>query len=429
MRRRAVTNRIKTVALTDPQPEFVSLVKAGANGTPWLAVKDDESGPALKVDRVGLGVRGYEVIGVTFAKTEKWTKESAKEWLDAGGYEGYSLEETDDAVVAKSTDELPADAKVSLVEMDGLKVAIVKTEVAKKAEDVNPGADKAPEGDVAAKDEKPVETSALGVIAKRFDEYAGYYSETPSTLSEALKAGNDGVPPGYYEIETAFRVTLFRAMREEPALVPTITREFGEVIQKMADAFNGFVGRNKADAEANMDAWMGGKSEDKNMTTKTDAPAKPAVKQDAPASEGKPTAVENEAAQKGGADPTKEQSAETAPEQPAADEPKDTAKEEAPKEPSLAEQIAAAVKAAMEPVVALVAEVSKKTDDAKAALEQRVASLETEGPSRKSADVDEAPAGSKSEKQDSAEDEFARRALRSSLGISGGANAFTQRKR
>ena len=421
MRRRATTNRIKTVALTDPQPEFVSLVKAGANGTPWLAVKDDEAGPALKVDRVGLGARGYEIVGVEFSKAEKWTQESAQEWLTSGGYEGYVLEDGETSVVAKSEDGIPEGARV--VEMDGVKVSIIKAETAQKEDkpenggDVNPGAN--PEV-------KITEPAAKSDLRAKFDEYAAWDSEKPGTLSEALKAGNDGVPPGYYELETAFRVTLFRAMRDEPSLVPTITTEFGAVIQKMAEAFTGFVGRNKADAEANLDRWMLGDTKETTVTTKTDAPAQPAQKTEP---ETTPAVVD---AQKGGTDPTKEE--------PVKDKPGETqekAKQEpATPEPSLAEQIASAVGVAVKgaisevvaPLAARVEEVAKKADSAMADVAQRVASLETEGPSRKSADVEESDTGSQ-KTVDAAEARYNERALRGAFGISGGSMAFGQRTR
>jgi hypothetical protein len=135
MNRNAKVQRKRVKALTDPQPQFVSLVTAGANMTPFSVVRSDgEEGPAGAADVVATAKGDtHEIAQLVFAKGVYDTVEAVKAWLVDGGYEDSTeITETDDAfIVGEKTEnstaveyegvtiflsELPEDAEVAPVE-------------------------------------------------------------------------------------------------------------------------------------------------------------------------------------------------------------------------------------------------------------------------------------------------------------------------
>jgi hypothetical protein len=84
--RKGKKHRQTLKALTDPQPEFVSLVFGGANKTPFRAVRAD--GAAVGEDVMPeQTIKAQAIARVEFA-AEKFADESAvKSWLTDGGYD------------------------------------------------------------------------------------------------------------------------------------------------------------------------------------------------------------------------------------------------------------------------------------------------------------------------------------------------------
>ena len=110
MRVKPISRTIKANALTNPNPSFVSQVKAGANQKPWRAVKMDAAVPVETPEDVSMKIKptqktsnaivaavapkGYGVMQFEFA-TEQFADEAAvKAWMDAGGYEDYTVTTT-----------------------------------------------------------------------------------------------------------------------------------------------------------------------------------------------------------------------------------------------------------------------------------------------------------------------------------------------
>lgn len=86
--------RKRVKALTDPKPEFVSLVMAGANMTPFTSVKADG------VEEVVAKADTHEIVHIVFAKAEYADADAVKAWLTAGGYpDDTEVVEREDAFV------------------------------------------------------------------------------------------------------------------------------------------------------------------------------------------------------------------------------------------------------------------------------------------------------------------------------------------
>jgi hypothetical protein len=120
---RRTPRKMKTiaVALTDPQPNFVSLVKAGANMTPFKAVRaavEVEGDDEMKVTRSS----DHGIASFTFSKEVFKTEAEVKAWLDAGGYEDYEIVSKDDAFFVAGEEGLSEE--VQLVEKDGVTTAV-----------------------------------------------------------------------------------------------------------------------------------------------------------------------------------------------------------------------------------------------------------------------------------------------------------------
>ena len=118
-------HKVETKALTDPKPAFVSLVKAGANQVPFLAVRCD--GDVSLQERIKImRQKGYEVARVEMKRGDQFPDlAAAQKWLTEGGYEGAQLVEAGDCFKAEGDEsafeqdsivqiELPGEANVTV---------------------------------------------------------------------------------------------------------------------------------------------------------------------------------------------------------------------------------------------------------------------------------------------------------------------------
>lgn len=110
MKIKPISRTIKATALTNPDPSFVSMVKAGANQKPWRAVKmdaaviaDNEEADDMKTKKgkaagavvAAVAPKGYGVMQFEFAKSEGFADvDAVKAWMTEGGYEDYEIAET-----------------------------------------------------------------------------------------------------------------------------------------------------------------------------------------------------------------------------------------------------------------------------------------------------------------------------------------------
>lgn len=107
MKRTATSQRRRSKALTDPQPEFVSLVRTGANMTPFRVVRAEDvegetEAEAAVVEEIeadpatSVKAADHEVLMIVFDKEVYGDEATVKAWLDDGGYEDYTITAKDD---------------------------------------------------------------------------------------------------------------------------------------------------------------------------------------------------------------------------------------------------------------------------------------------------------------------------------------------
>lgn len=253
MNRTPKTQRRKLKALTDPRPEFVSLVSAGANQTPFLVVKSDE--PAAKSDT-------HDIVGIRFQAANFPDEAAVKAWLDEGGYEDYEITKADNGDFTVGSDEIDAeDSRMSVIDMDGLSVFVMKREEASGdlaetqgasvetvdgqqavKEDEKAEAEEPAVADEAAKEEAPAaeveETAAeKSELRVKFDDFMAHYSNG-ETLNKVLEDGFDGVPPGFYDVmhamHTAVRNCIVGGDLEG---VRRVAAEFGDLVVNLVSVF------------------------------------------------------------------------------------------------------------------------------------------------------------------------------------------------
>lgn len=158
MRVEGKTKSTTARALTNPRPSFVSLVKAGANLTPFVVTKaegeedmttaiprrrrvvkttsEDALGHPLKAVKT----EGVAIAAISFSKSDAFKDEGdVKNWLDDGGYTDYEIAATDKgwSVVNKSDEFEGALKTVSVTAQVDVSLGTVKKA---EAEEVNPGA-------------------------------------------------------------------------------------------------------------------------------------------------------------------------------------------------------------------------------------------------------------------------------------------------
>ena len=135
--------------LTDPQPEFVSLVSAGANQTPFRIVKID--GEAVPHDHL-LSEQEHEMPKTTHKKTVADTaaeqparkqdgfdvhairfqgeiftsEEEVAKWLDQGGYEDYAIAKTDWGYEVAGSPAEAFEGEISKIDAEGVVILVGK---------------------------------------------------------------------------------------------------------------------------------------------------------------------------------------------------------------------------------------------------------------------------------------------------------------
>lgn len=216
MLRMPQSRRRRVKALTDPQPEFVSLVKAGANMTPFRALRADvveDSTPAetevvaeksedAPEAEVSFKADTHEIARVVFQKSAFADVEAVKSWLDDGGYETTDLEIAEKGETFEVGDL--AEGATREIALEGMTVYVVeKTEEgdpAEKAsavvEEVSVKSDE-PAAEVVA---DPIEAVVLGgepeVSAKSEEAGETVAKQDPMTmdLPVLIAKGEDGLP-------------------------------------------------------------------------------------------------------------------------------------------------------------------------------------------------------------------------------------------
>lgn len=238
--KRRVTKVVKI--MTNPNPEFVSMVGHPANQTPFKAVRLDprfieEAANAAAAHELAQRSGASEVVihRIAFDRNVFKAEETVRSYLDTRCVTNYSLETgekyfevagvpLDD--IEGDVEQIPAQRGVTMYVGRTRKSAaepVVKT--------VNPGAEKAMS--VARSTATPAE------VVHRYDTWLAGYSDE-KTIGAVIKAGSwDGFPPGFYEVAYAFQTAMSNALRDKDEVaVKALGDEFTGIILKLVKLFD-----------------------------------------------------------------------------------------------------------------------------------------------------------------------------------------------
>ncbi len=175
MKRNPVEVEISARALTEPRPQFVSLVKAGANQRPFWAVRADlsagDGGDTQKQETAMNIADGHDIAQLDFATAEFPDEAAVRAWLDKGGYEDADITKTKDGFSVENTTVEFEAGSISKIEeaVKGLTAFVgriaVEEKIEKTAEELA--------AEQAAANTSAVETSAGGNAAAKADEGTG----------------------------------------------------------------------------------------------------------------------------------------------------------------------------------------------------------------------------------------------------------------
>lgn len=164
MKIKPIKRTIKATALCNPDPSFVSQVRAGANQRPFRAIKMDAAAPAsehegtetpMKIKQkanatvAAIAPKGYGIMQFEFQKSEFADENAVKAWLDAGGYEDYEITTTSKGFEVSDNETKFETGSVMRIEdaADGVAVFVGKlTSEEAPAEEPTGEGDPAPEG-------------------------------------------------------------------------------------------------------------------------------------------------------------------------------------------------------------------------------------------------------------------------------------------
>jgi hypothetical protein len=130
-------------ALTDPQPEFVSLVFGGANKTPFRAIRAD--GAAVGEEEVTVKENSHSIARVEFSGAKFADEAAVKSWLISGGYDpAMPITKTDAGfMVDSNVDPETVLTVIDMADTQGVKVFTIATkadDTLELTQEVHPGA-------------------------------------------------------------------------------------------------------------------------------------------------------------------------------------------------------------------------------------------------------------------------------------------------
>lgn len=433
------TLRKKLKALTDPKPEFVSLVFAGANKTPFRALRAaDGEGLIPMTEEARHKQDTHAIASIEFDGNKFKSEAAVKVWLSQGGYTDATVAKTEKGWVAKGAGSVPANTEIQTVDLkdDGVTMHVfemspgtpedsTKTENSLRAkfdgcraavsstyeEGRKKGAikDIGPEMlnlTMALYDEVRTALRSGDKVAVKaaIEEYEGYVDQLldmfPGTEVPSMKAFVDAIAPEVdvtKETETAPEAVSTEEELDAAKEVVDQTDEAEEAEKEEEDAEEAEASDESSEKEEDAeDAEKGMNERGKNK--------KPYMKDDE-------------------ADSSEDADDETSEKEEDADD--ETAEKESDDEDAEAEE--ASAEKSEDPIMALTAVVgnlaqsvkdmqdnlSQKTD----VLAERVAAIEETRQTRKSADVDEANSGNTEQRKKTDSQEMDELRTRSVLGM------------
>lgn len=271
-KRRRVVKAVQV--MTDPNPQFVSLVKHGANQTPVTVFRSaepvesegqikqegNEMGSTTKKPEARLSVSrsngGLHKLG--FPAEVFGTEEAVRTYLDAQGYEGGTIATVDGGfeVVARSAEEFKEGSIAAIAGDDGVvrHVGVESEAAAVEGDAPAAGADdtkdtKEGEQEEAAKadggksvvvrsiltESNPLLPNSAAEVVKRYDSWEARWSEG-LTIQSVMTEGVDGLPVGIWEVNEAFYTALRNViLTGNKEGIATLCAEFGGIITRLVD--------------------------------------------------------------------------------------------------------------------------------------------------------------------------------------------------
>lgn len=401
--------RRRVRALTDPQPEFVSLVPAGANMTPFTAIKSDDPEVALRADT-------HTIVRLDFDKEKFPDHDTVVKWLTDGGYSGYSVEETESGFVVQGDADV---SEAKKIELGGVVAYVAKTETKGSEAEAKPTVissakpvTKTSVATVATKtEEKPkVLEAQTAEIRAKFDSWVASYGTMDTSLGEVISdAQYDMLPPGFFDVTAA----MYGALRNNVALsniegIRALMAEYGEAIIGLMALFP--IEKMESEDAERLAAKLcpdlavsetpPSPVETSEMTVKTEEQPVP-TPQDQAAAE---TAEKTE---------TQATETETVADPAVAEQPAEAAKTETP-----VAEIPAALTEALTALVGKFDSFATSVKESMTVIAERVDTLETERQSRKGADdVDAAGSAAAPQTSNASNRDFQVMAFRNTLGL------------
>jgi hypothetical protein len=190
-------------ALTDPQPEFVSLVFGGANKTPFRAIRADGAAVEGQGEQV-VKAETHDIVRVEFTAAKFADETAVKAWLTTGGYDPeLTITKTDGGfMVDSSLDPTTVLAMIDLSDTQGVKIYTA----AKKSDETL---------ELTAKEELHP-----GASVEMRQRYCDLYDCCDScygegkTVAEVVANNFEGVPPGLLDLTMALYDAMRNCIRE-----------------------------------------------------------------------------------------------------------------------------------------------------------------------------------------------------------------------
>jgi hypothetical protein len=301
--------------MTDPKPNFVSVVKAGANQTPFRAVRielsedtqmpkdvttSDES-PIIRSDSFPVPA-GFEIAAFRFDKDAFPSEGDVKKWLEDGGYTDTEIRSEDGAFVVENTTVEFSEGATQKIEshINGLTVFVgsVKGEQdpAQKTEHEDAAARAAEAGSgvipvaplASKKDEKPLTPgeviSGLTVKFRGMDEAGSLayflrilkwmledaqYTGMSETAQNAIKTGAQSLIVAMADISMQAVSDMEAAFRADPELSGLLASK-GAGYDKSKDKDDNTDDNTDDDMDDTDEAAKGGKMKKKGDTPQSD---------------------------------------------------------------------------------------------------------------------------------------------------------------
>ncbi len=403
--------------LYDTEVEFVSLVKHGANQTPFKVVKvldlcktdnSSKSAELLLMDETKklLEKKGadetVDVQSMLFSGSKFPTAKEVTAYLVNKGYSDFEVATHETGFIVTARPEADFEELSQVEAKKGVTIVMgkVKESIAKNEQATKEAVEKdAPAEDTAVvevpADEKPVEESKTEEVAEakdeleetaektedaanksaakseyadtaaKYDSFSALFSQG-KTIQDVMKDGYDGFPPAFFEVSDAMVTAMRNALlSNDTTAVKALVKEYGQIVIKLDAIFSALDSADGVDGFAakllDTPKEEASKSEETVETDViTEEPAKEEIEAPAASTE----------------EPAQAEKSESAPE-------------------ALAQLIAAEIAKALAPMVEKLNEVSAKSTEAlsvakseieavKVETEERVSNLENKNMTRKS---------------------------------------------